>query len=96
MLPDEPAQLVSPQGDVSVDLEAGSISTRAQLPYETVEPAAIPQLPSGYVAVPKAFDLSVIGGEEPLTGPYSFIKPVTITVRLSPETWPWPAAWSPG
>ena len=83
VLPNEPAQLSSSQGDVTVDLDAGSVGEVVQLLYEPVSLEKMPQLPSGYVAAPKAFDLSLAGGEERTTGPYSLLKPITITVRLS-------------
>ena len=83
VLLDKPAQLVSSQGDVTVDLDAGSVGGLVQLQYEPVSLVTMHQLPPGYVAAPKAFDLSVAGDEEGATGSYSFIKPITITVRLS-------------
>ena len=54
------AQLVSPQGEVIVDLEPGSVSTPAQLRYQSVSAEAIPQLPPGYIASQKVVDLSLV------------------------------------
>ena len=81
--PTAAAQLISPQGDVIVDLAAGSVSAPAQFRYQPVAADAIPQLPSGFIASQKVFDLSL----EPEAGTsetsVSLLNPITISVRLT-------------
>jgi hypothetical protein len=43
-----------------------------------------PQLPPGYAAGSKTFDLSVAGAKEDTGATFAFMKPIVITVRLSP------------
>ena len=66
-----------------VDLDAGSVDEVVRLLYQPVSPQNIPQLPSGYLAAPKAFDLSVMIGEGQTAGAYTFTKAFTITILLT-------------
>ena len=59
LAPETASQLVSPQGDVTVDLQSGSVTEAVQLLYQTLAPDMAPQLPPGFAAGSKAFDLSV-------------------------------------
>ena len=81
--PGEPAQLVSPRGDVTIDLAAGSVDTTVRLWYQPLAPAEIPPLPAGFLAADKLFDLSVDVDQGSAAGPFSFNQPITITARLS-------------
>ena len=81
--PGEPAQLVSPRGDVTVDVAAGSVDTDVRLWYKPLSPDEIPPLPAEFVASDKLFDLSVDGEQGSAAGPFSFKMPITITARLS-------------
>jgi len=71
---DAPARLVSPDGDVTISLDANTVNAAAQLTYAALSDADIPILPANFTATGKAFDLST---ESPL------LKPITITVALS-------------
>ena len=77
------AQLVSPQGEVIVDLEPGSVSTPAQLRYQSVSAEAVPQLPPGYIASQKVFDLSLVPEAGSADTSVFLLNPITITMRLS-------------
>jgi hypothetical protein len=64
LIPGAPAQLVSPLGDVTVDVAAGSLDRPLQLEYQPGFPLLQP--PAGSIAGPKVFDLSLTdeqGGE---------------------------------
>jgi hypothetical protein len=82
--PGEPAQLVSPRGDVTVDLAVGSVDTALRLRYRPLSLEEIPPLPTGFLPSEKLFDLSVDGDQGSASGPFSFNIPITITARLSP------------
>ena len=61
VLPSEPAQLVSVEGDVTIDLEADSVDGPVELRYQAISGPAVPPLPQGYVASQKVFDISLTG-----------------------------------
>ncbi|MCH8226302.1 MAG: hypothetical protein IIC97_10590, partial [Chloroflexi bacterium] len=81
--PGVPAQLVSPQGDVIVDLAPDAVSTPAQLVYQPVAADAVPQLPEGYIRSQKVFDLSLVPEAGSSATSVSILNPITITVRLT-------------
>ena len=81
--PNEPAKLVTDQGDVSVALPSGSVATAVELRYQQVADDMVPQLPTGYISSQKVFDLALVPEEGQAKGPVSLLKPITITVRLS-------------
>ena len=56
--PDAPARLVSPNGDVTVTLDANTVDAPSQLTYVPLSVAEIPALPTDFTAAGKAFDLS--------------------------------------
>ena len=85
LVPDRPARLASPSGDVTVDLSAGSVDRRMELVYQGLSPEEIPPLPAGFNASEKLFDLSVAGSQAPTAGRFFFTRPATITVRLDPD-----------
>ncbi|MAX59936.1 MAG: hypothetical protein CL755_14040 [Chloroflexi bacterium] len=68
------ARLVSPDGEVTIDLDERSVDAPAQLAYAALAPSEIPALPAKFKATGKAFELT---SESPL------LKPITITVALS-------------
>ena len=72
--PDAPARLVSPDGAVTIDLDANTVDAPSKLTYATLSPAEIPALPTNFTATSKAFDLTV---------ETALLKPITITVVLS-------------
>ena len=83
--PDASAQIVSPLQDVTVYLGAGSVGEAVSLTYQALTVQDIPPLPEGYVPSDKVFDLSVSEEEASADGSYSFMKPVSIAVRLDSE-----------
>ena len=72
--PDAPARLVSPGGDVTVDVPPGSMANAAQLTYRPLALTDIPVLPSTYTATQTVFEL---------TTDASLLKAITVTVRVS-------------
>jgi hypothetical protein len=73
--PDAPAQLVSPQGDVTIDVDVGSVRVPTQLVYQHLTMADIPALPTAFSATGTIFNLTT---SAPL------LQPNTITARFSP------------
>ena len=57
--PDSPAQLVAPDGGVTVDFDAGSVEATSQLSYRALSTSEIPVMPDQYVATDTAFDLTM-------------------------------------
>ena len=72
--PDARAQLVSPQGDVTIDVSIGSVSAPAQLAYQHLTITDVPALPKSFSATGTIFDLTT---SAPL------IQPITVTARFS-------------
>ena len=81
--PDEATRLVSPQGVVIVDLGVGAVESIVRLWYRPVRGVQVPRLPPGFHRPDKVFHLSITGEQRRITGSYSFVKPVTLTVGLS-------------
>jgi len=69
-----PARLISPDGEVSIDLNANTVGAPAQLAYSALSISEIPALPPGFTSIGKAFELTT---KTPL------LKPITVTVALS-------------
>ena len=74
IVPDSPARLISPDGDVTIDVGAGSVDIASQLMYQSVSSGEIPLLTGAFRATGKVFDLTA---DAPL------LSPITITVRIS-------------
>ena len=85
LLPYEAARLVSPRGDVTVDVDVGSVDKPWLLSYRSLAPYQTPPLPTGVVPSDKSFSLWVSDEQEQTAASFSFIKPVIITVRLTAE-----------
>ena len=83
VVPDAPAQLLSPGGDVTVDLPLSSVEIGAELLYQPVESDQMPPLTGGFILGEKLFDLSVTSQQQVATRAVSLARPITITVRLS-------------
>ena len=81
--PTAPARLISPLGEVTVDVVSGSVSTPAQLRYQPVAADAVPQLPAGYIASQKVFELLLVPEAGSSATSVSLLNPITITVRMS-------------
>ncbi|MCH8226099.1 MAG: hypothetical protein IIC97_09545, partial [Chloroflexi bacterium] len=81
--PTASAQLVSPQGEVTVDVAPGSVSTPAQLVYKSVASDAIPQLPAGYIASQNVFDLALVPEAGSSATAVSLLAPINIPVPLT-------------
>ena len=85
LVPNQPAQLRSPEGNVTVDLGVGAVDSEVRLWYQPLSADQIPPLPAGFTASEKLFDLSLTDMQEASMGAFSFIKPITVTVRLSAD-----------
>ncbi len=66
LTPENPARLVVPGGEVTVDVDAGSVDAPAQLIFRPLTPAEIPELPAEFTTS-TSFDLEIDG---------SLIKPI--------------------
>lgn len=83
--PEEPTEWTTPDGDVTVELEAGTVEDYVELRYETLFEAQIPDLLPGFVATDTLFDLSLVSldpesGETPV-----LLKAITITITLTQD-----------
>ena len=76
-----PLQWSPLNGDVTIGLAAGSVDRVVGLEFELV--SELPSLPTGFVFSGKHFDLSVQPDHDSAAIPYTFLKLVTITFRLS-------------
>ena len=74
IIPEALTRLVSPNGEVTIVLDAETVDVPAQLAYVALSVSEIPALPEEFTATGKAFELTT---ETPL------LKPITITVALS-------------
>ena len=83
VVPGKPTTLVSPEQDVIIAVDAGSVDIAVNLEYKQLTPEQVPDLPKGFGASGKVFDLttSMSVGQ----APSEFGKPLTITARLSAE-----------
>ena len=67
--------------DVAIALDAGSVDRVVGLEFDLV--SEIPSLPAGFVVSGTPFDLSVQPDHDSAAIPYTFLKPLTLTFRLS-------------
>jgi hypothetical protein len=74
IVPETLARLVSPNGEVVIDLDAETVNVPTRLTYVPLSVSEIPALPARFTATGKAFELTT---ETPL------LKPITVTVALS-------------
>jgi hypothetical protein len=72
--PETLARLVSPNGQVTIDLDANTVDVPTKLAYVPLTTGQIPALPDNFTATSNVFELTT---ETPL------LKPITITVTLS-------------
>ena len=76
-----PVQWSPLNGEVTLTLDAGSVDSVVGLEFDLV--SEIPQLPAGFVSSGAPFDLSVQPDHDSPAIPYTFLKPLTLTFRLS-------------
>ncbi|MCZ6534785.1 MAG: toll/interleukin-1 receptor domain-containing protein [Chloroflexi bacterium] len=81
--PGQSARLASPGGDIAVDISAGAVNTFVRVWYGVVPPEETPQVPSGFRYSGKVFDLSVTGEAARIPDTFSFVKPISISVRFT-------------
>lgn len=73
--PDAAARLVSPDFGVTIDVAAGTVNAPSQLIYKAVVAGEMPPLSGFFSTTGKVFDL---------TTSMPLLKPITITVQISP------------
>ena len=80
--PDAVATLESPTGDTVITVPEASVDRPLGLRFSSVSGDQMPPLPQGYVAS-SYFDLSVVPepDDEPIS--FTFLKPITVLIRLS-------------
>jgi serine/threonine protein kinase len=82
LAPGSMTRWVSPDGTVTVTAPAGAVETPVTLAYRAVPAEQIPELPEGFLASQRAFDLSAEGPQADAEGSFSFSKPITLSVAL--------------
>ena len=83
--PDAEATLTSPLGEVQLYIEPGSVRSDRTLFYRDVSAWDIPDLPLGFVATTKVFELSISTDEQSPNHAPSILKPGALTISLSDE-----------
>ena len=68
------AELVSPNGDVPIRVDAETVDSPSRLTYRPLSSSEIPGLPASFKATGKAFDITIDA---------ELLKPITIIVRIS-------------
>ena len=76
---------MSADSEVKVDLSVGSVSSEVQVWYQPLPIDRVPSMPAGFAVTSRVFDLSAIQGQGAATGEVTFLKPVTLTIRLSAQ-----------
>ena len=76
-----PLQWSPLNADVTLTLDAGSVDRVVGLEFDLV--SEIPSLPAGFVVSGTPFDLSVQPDHDSAAIPYTFLKPLTLTFKLS-------------
>ena len=88
IVPGAPASLVSPEADVTVKFEAGSVDVASVATYRSESVWDIPDLPLGFVATPRVFELSITAKDTSLVvaesprKPGLLLKPALLIVAL--------------
>ena len=83
--PDAEATLTSPLGEVQLYIEPGSVRSDRTLFYRDVSAWDIPDLPLGFVATTKVFELSISTDEQSPNHAPTILKPGALTISLSDE-----------
>ncbi len=83
--PDAEATLSSPLGEVQLYIEPGSVVSDRTLSYRDVSAWDIPDLPLGFVATTKVFELSISKDKLSPNRAPSILKPGLLTTSLSDE-----------
>ena len=87
IVPGAPANLESPDTGVTVEFEAGSVEAASVVTYRPESAWDIPDLPLGFVATPRVFELSMTWDETSVVAespgrPGLLLKPALLTVAL--------------
>ena len=80
--PSESLRFVSPDGGVTIEIEAGSVEETLSLTFTRLSDLQIPALPDGISGTERAFDLSVFSPEGFSFSEYSFLQPIIVAVEL--------------
>ena len=83
LVPAARAQLTSPDGDVTVDIEDGAVHGPVDLRYERRSGDQLPPVPAGFSSVHMGFELTIVEKTGIMPG-YTFNKPLILNVRLTP------------
>ena len=85
LFPQQSSRLMSPSGDVTIDVPVGAVSQAVTLWYQSVAPESVPPLPTGISGATTVFDLQVTGASQLNEGTYRFETSVKVTVELTDE-----------
>ena len=80
--PSESSRFGSPDGGVSITVEAESVEETVSLTFSGLSDFQVPALPKGYSGTRTAFDLSAYSSEGFSLSEYSLLQPIAIAVQL--------------
>ncbi|MCH7653152.1 MAG: ABC transporter substrate-binding protein, partial [Chloroflexi bacterium] len=81
--PQEATILMSPDGRVRISARPGSVLEPVVLAYSDVDVAELPELPEGFVAGSRAFDLDAFGTDGTEIEDFAFQDAVSVTVPIT-------------
>ncbi|MCH7625005.1 MAG: hypothetical protein IIC83_03690, partial [Chloroflexi bacterium] len=81
--PQEATILMSPDGRVRISARPGSVSEPVVLAYSDVDVAELPELPEGFVAGSRAFDLDTFRTDGTEIEDFAFQDSVSVTVPIT-------------
>lgn len=76
---------ISPDGGVTIAIAADSVEEAVSLIFTGLADFQVPELPDGFSGTQTAFDLSAYSPEGFSLLGYSFLKPITMQVKLPPS-----------
>ena len=80
--PSETLRFLSSDGGVKIDIAAGSVEEPVSLTFSRLSDFQIPTLPNGFSGTEMAFDLSAFSPEGLSYLDYSFLRPITVAIKL--------------
>ena len=80
--PSDSMRFGSPDGGVSIAVEAESVEETVSLTFSRLSDFQVPALPRGYSGTRTAFDLSAYSSERFSLSEYSLLQPIAIAVQL--------------
>ena len=85
VLPDTPATIEAPTGDVTIEIPAGATTELTRFYYARIEQDTAPKLPDGYLQTERVFDLSVLDELGNKVDGTTFETPLELTIQLTAQ-----------